>query len=125
MCGGCVAVASQNTWAAEYKVVLSVQDEFYDSDKVTGTLQRFHTKFLRKALRTQLRTLEKELEKRHEAVEDATYRMHDIERRLRGELRGKVKAFRASGFTPSLFHFLPLYSHYLCRETTRLGATAG
>lgn len=78
------------SWSREYDKIKAVKAKEVDSDKVTGTTQRFETAFLRRALRTQIKAMRRNLEKLQSQREEVVFRLHDIDRRLRGKRRDLI-----------------------------------
>jgi hypothetical protein len=75
------------SWDAERLKLEHWGEPFYDTDKVTGTMQRFKVTFLREALGHQMSKFHSNLSVMQRNLSDANVQLQDVNRRLRARRR--------------------------------------
>jgi hypothetical protein len=63
------------------------REKSYDTDKITGTMQRFRVEFLREALGQQMAKFHSNLNFMQKQFSDAAIQLQDVNRRLRTKKR--------------------------------------
>ena len=77
------------TWDVERLKLASWRDKFYDTDKITGTMQRFKVTFLQEALGHQMTKFHRNLERMQKQFAEVSIQLQDVNRRLRARRRGR------------------------------------
>ena len=75
------------TWDVERLKLASWRDKFYDTDKITGTMQRFKVTFLQEALGHQMTKFHRNLERMQKQFAEVSIQLQDVNRRLRARRR--------------------------------------